>query len=329
MKSLFFNLTLCLTISSLFALYPKEMMASEVSAEETEAEEVGAARNKVIVPSFDPAEKGIDDFVFERSSKPEKQPTLIPQKKDFSFDARTIAGIMYYRFEENWDDGTSPSWQDNMPFLGVGFRLGYKTFSLDTYFQQSASGKDSLFQPRDKNAGVHSTKDYNSNLSRKDYAINLSYSKALNLLTRSDGIGLSVGYKIGKTDITGPRRRIDDEGKINLGVDNYEELQYDTEGPSVGMAYSFKVGESILGINLAYAKLKTSYASKELDDATLEDTDGFTVGLRWNSNFTKHFKYDISIDAYQYSMTGKSKKLGNFEVEESVLSAKISLHYTF
>ena len=346
-KSLFFNLTLCLTISSLFVLFPKEISAAE-------AEEVGAAENEEVIvpgnlPSLESVEKGStgldDSLVFKPPSESDKPSILIPPKKDFSFDARAMTGMMYYKFEESFavEGETVTSWQDNIPFLGVGFRLGYKTFSLDAYFQQSASGKDSLFdvqtRPLPTGDTFETTKDYNTNLSRKDYAINLSYSKTLNLLTSSDGIGLSIGYKVGKTDISGTRRVR--RGIIGSGESTYEpdtdELQYETKGPSVGIGYSFKVGKSsLLGINLAYAKLKPTYNSKQMEGAQLDDTSGVTIGLRWNGNLTKHLKYGISIDRYQYSMTGSQTRIArgeftqvDFNVEESVLSAKVSLSYTF
>ncbi|MCK5523888.1 MAG: hypothetical protein KAI83_12220 [Thiomargarita sp.] len=256
---------------------------------------------------------------------------------NFFFEPRVVVGMHQHSYEEKYTgkDSDDVKWEDNMPFAGLGITLGYKNFSVDVYAQQSASGKAIEFETsdsllRDKNI---------DNLSRKDYAINFSY--AMNLFKKlDDRVVFSTGYKVGHTNISGTSRYI----STSTGGINYSPIdtQFETNGPTVGISYGFPIGEGVIGLNLAYAWLKTDYTSPEME-VTPESTSGLTLGLLWSSPITNNLMFSFSADYYKYTMGAESAKtefedaLGRVQrrdiqlntIEESVVSIKTSLSYAF
>jgi hypothetical protein len=249
-------------------------------------------------------------------------------KGGFFFAPRAIAGSMYYSYKEIYDnpnlsDITS---QDYIPFLGAGITLGYKNFSLDFYARRSASGKDNLFNTT--NTG---TKETNSILLRKDYGINLNYQLGKKIFVENENIVFSVGYKVGRSDISGMNRNV-----INgIYYPVNEEKRFETSGPTIGIAYGYPIGDSsVLGINLAYAKLTSSYTTNDKAAATRNagDTSGLTIGVTWSGAISNELGYSLSVDAYSYSMTGLYQRDSlntEFNIEESVVTAKASISYAF
>ncbi len=252
---------------------------------------------------------------------------------NFFIEPRVVVGELHHSYKEIYKgEGSSDiKWEDNMPFAGLGITLGYKNFSLDVYAQQSASGKDSFFSSEVVENGVK-IKDYNTDISREDYAINLSYARNL-FVNWDDRIVFSVGYKAGKTSISGARRNItplsDEEQYISLG---HEEKQFETNGPTVGISYGFPIGESVIGLNLAYAWLETTYTPSE--NVTPDSTSGLTLGILLSSPITNNLMFNFSVDGYQYTMNAEPpderESLVSIDtIEESVFSIKTSLSYAF
>jgi hypothetical protein len=254
---------------------------------------------------------------------------------NFFFEPRVVTGMLYQRYEEKYKTSDDVKWEDNIPFVGGGLTLGYKNFSVDVYYQQSASGKAIEFETsdsliRDKNI---------DNLSRKDYAINFSY--AMNLFKKlDDRVVFSTGYKVGHTNISGSNRYIPTGQDIKYSP---IDTQFETNGPTVGISYGFPIGEGVIGLNLAYAWLKTDYTSTEMKETTAESTSGLTLGLLWSSPITNNLMFSFSVDGYQYTMGAANAEttfidaLGREQprtitidsIEENVFSVKTSLSYAF
>lgn len=267
---------------------------------------------------------------------------------NFFFEPRVVVGMHQHSYEEKYETSDDVKWEDNIPFAGLGLTLGYKNFSLDVYAQQSASGKDSLYDEDDSvlptGEIVTQDRDYNTDISREDYAINLSYARNL-FVNWDDRIVFSVGYKVGKTSISGARRNI----TTNLSTEEvkpnrrHEEKQFETNGPTLGISYGFPIGEGVIGLNFAYAWLETDYTSSEMKETTPVSTSGLTLGFIWNSPITNNLMFSFSVDGYQYTMGAASaettfidalgreqpRKITIDSIEESVVSVKTSLSYAF
>jgi len=272
----------------------------------------------------------------------------------FFFEPRVVTGKIYEKYEEKYarDDSDDVLWQDNVPFLGIGLTLGKKNFSVDIYAQQSESGKDSFARGSSRqieNTNINSLQDYNATLSRKDYALNLSYSKR-NLFGRDHSLIFSVGYKIGQTDINVRARNthvISITGEENETTNNnldHQDIQFETKGPTIGLAYGFPVGNSVLGINLGYAWLNTAHSNSSfVGETNPGSTSGITVGFLWAGSITQNLGYSLSVDGYSYTMDAATiesqfkDQNGNLQtrvinldsIEESVVTFKVSLSYSF
>jgi len=245
-----------------------------------------------------------DDFIL----KPKKWVA------DFSLEPRVVTGMMYHHYEENYHGSGNVKWNDHMPFLGTGVTLGYNNFFFDIYAQQSATGKDNQFD-----AG-NTTKDHNTNIIRKDYAINFGY--------RIANFSFFAGYKVGKTDINGTRRYV---GTSGIRYDN-EETQFETKGPLIGYAYGLPVGESSsLGIKVAYGWLDSDYSSNQIEIATAS-TSFIWANINWSGPLTKNLTYSLSLDGQKYKMGAASTENPAISVDsitESIVSFKALLSYTF
>jgi hypothetical protein len=246
---------------------------------------------------------------------------------DFNFEPRIITGIMYYQYDERYRNSDDVEWSDNMPFLGIGGRLGLNNFSVNGYAQWSDTGVDSFY-------GVDDSfeRDHNANFSRQDYAINLSYSID-RLFNRHLGLlSVFIGYKVGRTRIGGTRRYflVNQENRIRFN----EETDIKTKGPTIGIAYGWPIGESsVLGIKVARAMLEGDYDSN-LQTVTIKP-HGWTFGLNWSAPITNRLTYRLSLDGYSYPMsvevsTGPEQLYSSiYEIEETVVSFKASLSYMF
>ena len=268
------------------------------------------------------------EFEFESAA----EATIIGEEDttNFFFEPRIVTGILYQKYEEKYKgDSEAVEWKDNIPFAGLGMTLGYKNFSVDVYAQQSASGKDSFFSSEVDESSAK-VKDYSTNISREDYAINLSYARNL-FVNLDDRIVFSVGYKAGKTSINGARRRI--STPLNTGIASifpgHEETQFETKGPTVGISYGFPIGEGVIGLNFGYAWLKTDFSSPEYMSVDADSTSGITLGLLGSYPITNNLMFSFSADGYQYTMNAKASRVGLETIEESVVSVKVSLSYAF
>ncbi|MEN8215348.1 MAG: hypothetical protein ABFS56_03015 [Pseudomonadota bacterium] len=273
-----------------------------------------------------------DDF---EPPRPEIEVIADTDTSHFFFEPRLVTGKIYEKYEENYAESDDILWQDNVPFIGIGLTLGKKNFSVDIYAQQSESGKDSFIRETSS-----LLQDYNATLSRKDYALNLSYIKS-NLFSWDHSLVFSVGYKIGQTDIGVRTRNITNQSKPIIKP---QDIQFETKGPTIGLAYGFPVGNSVLGINLGYAWLNTAHSNSSFGvETNPASTSGITVGFLWAGSISKNFGYSLSLDGYSYTMGAVTTKTqfkdqnGNLQtreiklnsIEESVMTFKFSLSYSF
>ncbi len=117
---------------------------------------------------------------------------------------RITTGMMSYQYDERYENSDDVKWSDNMPFLGIGGRLGLNNFSVNVYGPTFRStGVDSSIRRCYSDDSVE--RDHNANFSRQDYAINLSYSIDKIIQPPPQFVIGFVGYKVGKPDISGTR----------------------------------------------------------------------------------------------------------------------------
>jgi len=286
---------------------------------------------------------------------------------NFVFEARGTLGMMHYVYEEVYGSSDNVKWADNLPFVGVGFTFGHEKFdrlSFDIYAQRTDTGKDALFLYNNENQGVELVSDTNANLNREDYAINLGW-RFDDLFFDEDGVSVSLGYKMGKSNIGLTRRnkvtvtlppqpigvdRVIDSNtgqilaeipstttttaqQVNTSQSN-DETTFETKGPSLGISYGYPVGErSMLGVNLAYTSLSSDYQSTQYENVGAKSTEGLTFGLSWSSA-TRLVSYGVSLDWYSYTMdVDRNTLTGNVagsdfnELKEEVFSLKVFVFY--
>jgi hypothetical protein len=310
---------------NIFAPPPDELEESEPPPDKVE--EFGPP------PDKEESEE-IDDSIFEPPLPPDDESPIINKVTDeFNFELRAITGVMQYKYLEkskNPQESPDVEWRDNMPFLGIGTVFGYGNFSVDLYGQWSMTGKSGQFEI------AKIRQDHNTDLSRTDYAVNIAYGID-NLFGEEGNLSLSLGYKIGETDIKGPRRRTFSTPQGIQESFRFEDTQFQTKGPTVGITYAYPItSDIVLGLNLGYAwKLETDYRSAE-QTVVPDSTDGLTFGLVWKGKISNQLNYTLSMDGYQYTMTAKfippdtapegfNPTLDS--IEESVISFKASLNW--
>ncbi len=254
--------------------------------------------------------------------------------KPLTITPRIVNGVMSYKYEEEFVGSDNVKWDDIMPFLGLGLTLGYSNWSIDAYAQQSFKGKDSSFEQSSLfESSETMTMDSTTDLTREDYAVNLSYkTKALFGYEMSGFLSVFAGYKYGKTDITGPQRRTF-ENPLSFHRIYFYEKSFKTNGYSIGGGYSWPIGKSggLLGIKAAFATLDADYDSNQLIVVT-EPTRFTWISLNWSSSFSKNVTYGFSLDVQNYAMGATPTVHPGVtlsSIEERIISLKALLSYTF
>ena len=254
--------------------------------------------------------------------------SIVVKAEGLFFQPRVIAGLMHYKYQESHYENIM---SDDLPFFGAGITLAHDRFFLDSYFQQSATGEDDNVKPIETSA-VPNLID--RDFSRKDYVFTLGYAL-------TDNLSIFTGYKYGKTkiDLFFPL--------IKKGTLSTTDANFETKGPFIGASYGWLIGGGLLATNFAISKLngEESFDLREGEvnyhETATGSTIGFTLGVSWKASLTKHFTYNISLDAYKYSFdvdnahgrdntTGKITELPNYgNLEEEMLSVKMNFIYRF
>jgi hypothetical protein len=276
----------------------------------------------------------------------------------WNFQPRLTTGVMGYKFDYAFTapDATKKSElsiDDHMPFIGGGAMLAYDKCFADTYFQKTlVTGNDG--------GGTEKKDDTESVLSkpvnrfdRMDYAITLGCQV-------SNYLSFFAGYKYGQTDIhtastqKWPYDRID---KTSIS-----ETEFESDGLFLGAAFSYPIGNGLLGLKVAAAKLEAEYnqhnftvennravgddpKKKSGDDwFLLGNTLGWTFGLNWTYPINRHLYYRISADYFDYDFDTDSAYvirddkaefidiLGggvDYDMKETVYSLQLQLLYQF
>jgi Caspase domain len=121
-----------------------------------------------------------------------------------------------------------------------------------------------------------------------------------------------------------------------------EDTSFKTGGGFMGVAYSWQLRQSLLGISLAGAMLTGDYTENIKDPIApqnnndVESTLGLTIGASWNGPITNRLSYSLSLDRYRYSMDvdreiqveGKTIPR-QFSLEENMTTFRASLSYSF
>ncbi|MEK8018130.1 MAG: hypothetical protein VSS75_014750 [Candidatus Parabeggiatoa sp.] len=247
--------------------------------------------------------------------------------KQLTITPRIVNGVMSYKYEEEFTGSDNVKWHDIMPFLGLGVTLGYNNWSIDAYAQKSFTGKDGLFAQSET-----ITRDYATDFTREDYAVNMSYkTKALFGYKMRGVLSFFAGYKYGKTEITGPRSIT--ISSLEESSFSFSEMSLKTNGYSIGGGYSWPIGKSggLLGIKGAFATLDGDYDSNELGVVTTPTI--FTwISINWSSALSKKVTYAFSLDAHNYAMEATPTDQPGVtlsSIEERIISLKALLSYTF
>jgi hypothetical protein len=218
---------------------------------------------------------------------------------DFTFLPRVITGVMSHKYEDPLfnEGGVSAI----MPFLGAGATLSYDRLFVDTYIQRSGEGEDG-----------------DSTLTREDYAIAFGYAV-------TDSLSISAGYRKGRTEA-------ENITYASSGTPLTILSKFTTQGPFVGAAYGWLIGDGLLGVNLALTYLDNDYDTEEKSsDKPISydfpgNTWGTTLGAHWKAPITKQLSYGASLDYYTYKFDGSDN---NGFAEENFLALRASLSYRF
>jgi hypothetical protein len=250
--------------------------------------------------------------------------------KPFTITPRVVNGVMSYKYEEEFTGSDNVKWDDIMPFLGLGVTLGYNNWSIDGYVQQSFKGHDSIFEQSSLVESETMTMDSTTDLTREDYAVNLSYkTKALFGYEMSGFLSVFAGYKYGKTDISGIQRIT--ISSLDKPLLYFAETTFETTGYAIGGGYSWPIGKSgLLGIKMAYGNLNGDYNSNQFGVVT-SPTDFIWGSIHWSRSLSKNLTYAVSFDAQNYAMEGIStnRLITINSIEERIISLKALLSYTF
>jgi len=215
---------------------------------------------------------------------------------EFGFTPRVNAGVMNYSYKltiNNLQSGAGGVWHkvsDTVGILGIGGTVSFDRFFVDIYGQMSGEGNGTytydLADPR--------VPGNEMDFEREDYAISLGYALHENL-------SLFAGYKWGKTDFSESYNP-----QTGGGFLEYFDTEFKEDGPFVGAAIGWPVGNGLVAINIAVAMLdaennqtKVGQAGSYLDFSG--DTVGVNFGVSWRAPITDNLSYSLSLDGYRYS----------------------------
>lgn len=232
---------------------------------------------------------------------------------------RAWTGFIDYSFDQSprmaaLPDGSDfPSVKFDAILVVAGFGLSAvsDTYYFDLSYQDSSEEQDSF-------SGANFYEGFDGD--RRDYSVTLG-TRIL------DNRGnLYFGYKNGKTS-----------GRGNAGT----RLTFREDGLFLGASYGWVIAnKGLLTINTAFASLNgrlieipgPGYPPGLILDAE-SDTSGLSYGISWNSNISKNFSYSIALDANKYKFDNLKDKANASalpsEIEESIVTGKISIYYHF
>ena len=289
------------------------------------------------------------------------------QAQDFDFQGRVMAGVMDYEFtidpkdqsffgdridlsNESANSNVPPNGKDrrnsiseSFPILGFGGTVSNGKFFADFYYQSSLSADASAVSEvaRDDPDTLSDISDID--VDRTDAAITFGWGF-------TDNLSAYIGYKTGETELS--QSAVINSASTGNSELNKIDREFKQSGPFIGLAYGHPIGNGVLGLNAAVAKLDADYdvslvnqvRPTRIDESLEGDTTGLTIGINWKAPLTNKLIYAISFDAYKYTFDGfkgdsttidglvdstTEVDVSNSEIEEEVFSLRLAIIYRF
>ncbi len=261
--------------------------------------------------------------------------TTAAVQAEIGISPRVNAGFMDYSYNLGINGGSWHGVSDVVGILGVGATVSMDRFFVDVYAQTAAEG-DGTYDY------VYVDPPINGNpmtFDREDYAVSLGYAVHENL-------SFFAGYKWGNTDF--------DEGfnpQTGGGFIQRFSTEFKENGPFVGAAMGFPLGNGLLALNFALAFLdadnsqllveQNGVPTNEQFASFTGDTTGVNIGVSWRAPITDNLSYSVGVDAYRYSFkvdhanfpgygSGSPEQLDmDIKATEDALALKLGLSYRF
>lgn len=246
---------------------------------------------------------------------------------EIKFTPRATLSISQYNFDQserpnalaptgiNGNDFPEVSFNVTFKILGVGGTWSKNGYYFDVLTQLSTEEKDTF--KFDAASFEETFKGDRSDTS-------LTFGKKI-----LDNRGaVYLGYKIGKSSADG-----------NQG----QSLTFEEKGLFVGTNYSWRVGQGVVSVNVAYARLDGDLKeevtanfgtlNQPLDTDATSDAQGVSYGITYAANLSKHLNYSIGVDTQEYKFENIKDANPNAVVSssftEKFLNTKLSLYYSF
>jgi hypothetical protein len=268
-------------------------------------------------------------LVYADTKKPEELKIYEPTGWSInSFHVKIKSGMMRHTYETNFTNKIT-NWY---PWLGIGLKYQnsnkYGNFSIISNYSKS----DTSTARDEQKTGISNT--FGSTvLNREDYDINLAWSYNFKKVHSAVVFG---GYKWSTTDV-------DKKGFVtggeSIGAVSFDPIQIETEGPFIGVGYSYKLQPSniIIGTNVGYGRLEG-----ERHTATIENVPpppGKINALRYGTYITAPFSgkyenifYTVNFDRYSYRLkdpTPENALDNSSPVDEVIYTIGFSIEYKF
>jgi hypothetical protein len=284
---------------------------------------------------------------------------------DLTVHPRINTGMMYYQFEQDdqFDvvvfDGrqlsaglTDITYSDVMPFIGGGATVFLDRFYVDGYVQKAFSGNDVDIQdmktfatgPNDIIGELRRTST-ERDWDREEYSLSLGYSITGILddlgYPATDRFVVFAGYRRSDTEFDQAGTALD----LDTGQPAFPNappfrntLEYEQDGPFVGAAYGYRIGEvGVLAFNFGLGLIEGEISSPtgiflgptgEL--VTIKgDTIGTTLGVSWTAPLPvfDRLNYTVAIDGYRYDFDADTEFAADFS--EMVIRGTAGVSYAF
>jgi len=260
----------------------------------------------------------------------ERPPELKPYSRwDKSVKLKINTGMMQHSYADRFTDKTSVSY----PWLGLSLGFGVGNFAIiGNYAKSDASS------PQNTLAGI-STFTATTFSKDDDYDVSLSWTYNVN---KKNAINVFGGYKWSSTLLERTNFVLIDGAQKKI---SFTPIQIKTEGPFVGLGYSYKLfetAETRIGFNVAYSpgfqgKLVSAPNINEKNPPPPPgDTTAIRYGIFVTSPFSgknyENFFYSIGLDGYSYELEdptpNDSSDTSSF-LDESIWTVTFSIGYKF
>jgi len=277
-------------------------------------------------------------LVFADAPMPEGLDERPPESKpDSRWDKSVKLKINTGMMQHNYEDAFTSKSKVSYPWLGLSLGFGIGNFAIvGNYakFDTSSPPQNEVVSGKqgDLFTGTTFSKD-------DDYDVSLSWTYNVN---KKNAINVFGGYKWSSTLVEKTNFLLSGAA---AGIVSFDPTQIKTEGPFVGLSYSYKLfetAETRVGFNVAYSpgfqgeRVLLALSTEAGASAPPGDTTAMRYGIFVTSPFPgknyENFFYSIGLDGYSYKLedsTPDNPLDASSFVDESMWTVAFSIGYKF